>query len=261
MKKALFILAILVVTLSTAFAVIPADVNLPLEEALRSSADANTQASLTVNEIREDDARVTGAVISGAYRKTGSKNSVGLILDRAAYEYGDGARPVTRAEGKLDLDLTKTFPRYQINLFVPQLDSLLSIMARQFAKRYGNAVTIKIKTAEKKKDAEGNWAQVRGTASFVVDMTKLPAGMAADNVFFQSGELTLDVNVTTGMSYDLAVVTNPQYRGFRAGETGLKEYLAKVVARDQATLKEVEELYRRIDKNVGPIVEATVSPF
>jgi uncharacterized protein YxeA len=261
MKKVFFVLAILAVTVTSALAVLPSEVNAPLADALRSFADANTQASLEVNEIREDEARTLGAVIQGAYQKTGSKNSVRLELERADYSYGDGTAPTTHATGHLALDLTKTLPRFQINLFVPQLDSLLSIMARQFAKRYGNAVTIKIKTAEKKKDAEGNWAQVKGSASFAVDMAKLPAGMAADNVFFQSGSITLDVNVTTGMRFDVTLVTNPLYRGFRAGEDGLKEKLAKVAARDEATLKEVEELYRRIDKNVGPIVEATVSPF
>jgi hypothetical protein len=261
MKKLLPLFAALALTATTALAVTLAEVNPPLEDALRSLGDANTQASLKLEELTADDARATAAVLSGAYQKAGSKNSVRFLLDRAEYAYGDGSAPTTRATGTLELDLTKTFPRYQINLLVPQLDSLLSIMARQFAKRYGNAVTIKIKTAEKKKDAEGNWAEVRGSASFSIDMAKLPAGTAEDNVFFKSGSITLDVNVTSGMRYDLTLVTNPAYRGFRAGEDGLKEKLEKVAARDEATLKEVEELYRRIDKNVGPVVEATVSPF
>lgn len=260
-RKILFVVAMLAITAGTVFAALPAEVNGPLDEKLRNLGDANTKASIEVVSLEEDEARTLNAEIRGAYEKAGSKNTVRLELEKAAYAYGDGSAPTTHAVGQLHLDLTKTLPRYQINLLVPQLDSLLSIAARQYAKRYGNAVTIKIKTAEKKKDAEGNWAYVKGTASFTVDMSKLPAGTAEDNVFFKSASLTLEVNVTTGMRYELNLVTNPAYRGFRGGEDGLKERLAKIAARDAGALAEVEDLFHRIDKNVGPIVEATVSPF
>ncbi|RZA04483.1 MAG: hypothetical protein EOP11_15010 [Proteobacteria bacterium] len=261
MKKISLLLLLCLSNADLGFAATPAELNPIFNDALRSLGDANTVSSLQLESATVNEARASDLVLSANYQKTGPQNSVRLAVEKAVYAYGDGSAPTTAITGRLDLDFTKTLPRYQINLFVPQLDSLLSLMARQFAKKYGNAVTIKIKTTEKKKDEAGNWASVRGTASFTVDMKKLPAGMAADSVFYQSGSISLNVEVTKGMAFEMSLVTNPAYRGFLEGEAGLKEKLAKVSARDAEVLKEIEELYRRIDKNLSPLVEGNFSPF
>lgn len=237
------------------------ELNAELDNVLRSLRDQRTEASLTVVELETNETRALRARVTGSYQKTGPANTFRLEVTDATYFYGDGSAPTTHAVGRLDIDLTKVLPRTQINLFVPQIDSLLSLMARQWAKKYGNAVSIKVKTTEKKKDEQGNYISIKGMASFSVDMAKLPAGMKPEEVFAKSGSLTLDVNVTKGMGIDLTLVTNPVYKGFQAEERGLKEILDKLLARDPELLKEIESMYRDLDKNVTPIVDGGVSLF
>jgi hypothetical protein len=216
-------------------------------EVLQSYQNAQTQAKLEFISITSDDQRVNAGQVNAFFKKVGTKNILTLKLDSVKYAYNAGKNPTTAIAGSLGVDLTKLFPAGDLNGLMEDMDSTVKALADDYIRDYGPAVTLVTVTTEKNKDAAGNYVSVKCHTSLKIDLAQLPASKKVEDQVITGAEIDLVVEATTGLTFKGDVYSNTGYKGFRAGELGLKESLDKLLARDPVAIDQVKAFFNKLN--------------
>ncbi|UOE99937.1 hypothetical protein [Bdellovibrio reynosensis] len=191
----------------------------------------NTVMQLFFTELNLDDQKTIDMGISGILTKDGPDNNLILNLQNAAYHYGDGSAPWFTGDLFLKLNLVKTFGQNTLNLYANELEKIANEMAAEYGKKYGDAITFDIAMDDVKKDVNDNVIMARMHLNARIDFSKLPASLDPKEVEFTSIRTQLSA-AQTGLAGKILVGLNPLYKGFHSGESGLKNYLEKLLNDD-----------------------------
>jgi len=221
--------------------------NAEISRILAPFQNEKTVAKLEFQDIRTNETHTLALALNGLYRKFGSQNRLEIRLDNVSYNYGNGTAPTTNVVGGIGIDLTKLMPQEDINLIVPEVESMLQNVAQSYARDYGDAVNISAKVLDKQQDAAGNYVSIKVSLSAKIDLLKLPESMPVQEVLFTGAEATLNVNVTEGIELALTLVSNPFYKGFQRNGKGLKDSLDELLARDPEQIRQIQSLFKSLD--------------
>lgn len=255
MNKLLVITAIYISILANAVAAPNkvGQINAELQKLLTSFQTSRTEASLNFKDVRTNVKEALAMSLAAFYRKTGAKSEFSFQLKNLSYE--QSPRPTTKGEGFVKTNLTKLFPQEDLNQMLPGVESTVNLLAQTFAAKYGQAGNLTAKVTELKQDAAGNYVGIEAKISFQLDYAKLPAKIAKDEVMFDRGQLNFSLNTTQGLRFTFEFVSNKDYKGFRAGEKGLKEYIDSLQAGDAKTLDEIKAMFRQLDEGAEGLAE------
>lgn len=212
-----------------------------------------TKATLAFSKLETNPERVQAIKMNGLYRKVGDTNKLQIKVDDLSYDYGDGKTPTTKLKGSIRFDFTKAFSQDMINSLVKDADKFITQNAVSYFEEYGEAATVSVTEIENKQDEAGNYVATKGTINGAIDLTKLPEGKAVDSILFTSIKLSLSLDVKKGVAVDAVLVSNPLYKGFFRDD-GLKEEIEKLLAKDPAALKQIQELFSQIDAGAASLV-------
>jgi hypothetical protein len=249
MKKiyVLSIAALGFVGLSTASASnIVSQLNAEIAALLAPLTDADTQASLSFSDIRVDAEKALFVSGSAAIHQTGARTSLGVTIDEAAYDFGDGTAPNLVVTGSLSTDLRKILPQEEINSLVPSLKDAIEDLAKSYLAEFGEAASVKAEITGLEQDQDLNYVAGQGRVSVSIDLDRLPAGMAKEAVPATSIDVFVNLNVATGSSFSLKVIMNPAFEEFADESEGLKDYLDKLLARDAETLESLRSGFEQL---------------
>jgi hypothetical protein len=217
----------------------------------------NTEKSLAKVEfvkIETNDVRATDVNMNAHYKKVGSENTLEISLNKLSYHF-DAVNPLTKLNAKIGLDLTKYATPEQLDFYVEIAQDLLQAIVTESLKEYGTAARVKLDILEKTKDEAGHYATLKARAELKVIMSELPEKTPISEVFVKEVRLQVNINVKTGTSVNLILVSNPAYKGFNTDEMGLKEYLDALKKADPKLVSEFESIIADLDKMATSIVE------
>lgn len=224
------------------------DLNQIAVEVLQPYQNDNTQANLEFVTVNANDQHVLQGQAHAFFQKVGTKNTLSLKLDDVNYAYNNGQTPSAQIKGALGIDLSKLFPQEDLNNLASDLDGTVKALADDYIKDYGAAVTLNTETKELNKDAAGNVVSAKAVVTLSFDYSKLPANQKAEDIVIKSALIDLGLNVKTGLTFSGTVQSNPAYKGFKAGEIGLKESLDLMLKRDPAALQKVKDFFNKLNE-------------
>lgn len=234
-----------------------AELNVELARLLGPFQNATTMAQLVFRTVETNAEHALKLEASGRYFKVGSQNQLDLNLEDLSYNYGDGSAPTTKMKLFVGTDLTKLLSQEDLNRIVPEAEKMVEGMAKEYAREYGDAVTVVAQVTEKTQDQQGNYTGVKARISGKIDLTKLPAGKTVDSVFATDADLSLSIDLKTGMRAELVIVSNPAYKAFQSDEKGLKDYLDSLLKRDEKSLSELVRIFQQLDSSAGEFVNGS----
>lgn len=257
MKKTLFALGLGLVAATVAIAA-PTDavkqLNDEIVRILAPFQNPVTKASMNFKTIKTDSVRALEVKLGALYRKIGEQNKLEVKIDDISYAYGNGKAPATKFRGSLGIDLTKLISQKDLNEIIPGIEQMIQDMAKDFISEYGDAATVVAKVTEKRTDAEGNYTSIKAYINARIDLSKLPAEVKLEDVLFTNAMLNVSLDVKKGAGLSASIISNPEYKGFREDQRGLKEMLDKLLERDPAQIKEIEDLFKSLDDMAGSVV-------
>jgi hypothetical protein len=216
--------------------------------------NATTQASVVFKKIKTDDVRALKLKMSGDYKMTGTANTLEVKLADLSYKYGDGTAPRTHAKAFLGFDLTKVLPQDELNQLIPQLQDLLQQSVAEYTQAYGTASKITLNITDEQKDAQGNYVSLKAVIKFSVDLDQLPASTPKNTVMISDAQLKLALDLKKGLVVDAVIISNPAYSDFQTDQTGLKEYLDKLLAQDKDTLQQFAGIVQELNSLATEVV-------
>lgn len=216
-------------------------------EILQAYQNDKTQAELKFITVNSSADHALQGKANAFFKKVGTKNTLSLKLDDVSYAYNEGKNPTTQISGSLGVDLTKLFPREDLNGVMDDMDSTVKALADDYIREYGAAVSLVTATTEKNKDAAGNFISVKCKVTLRIDLSLLPANKKAEDVVITGASVDLIVTATTGLGFSGEVYSNTGYKGFRAGELGLKESLDKLLTKDPAAIQQVKDFFNKLN--------------
>lgn len=254
MKKYLVLsMACLTVSATALAAASLKELNAEIKSALSGFQNSRTQASLVIKEARTNSKQALGLAVKALYKKAGSRSEFTVQLDNLSYQYG--SRPTTKGNGTIKIDLTKLMPQEELNQMIPGLQTMVEGLASTFAAKYGQAGNLIARVSDLQQDDQGNYTALKASVTFQLDYAKLPASVQKEDVMFDSGRFAFTLNVKQGVTFNFEMVSNSSYKGFRAEEKGLKEYIEALLNRDARTLEEIQKMFRQLDEGAAGIVE------
>lgn len=225
-----------------------ADLNAAVTEILKPFNDAVTQATFVFNRLELNAQRATQADVSVSFDKQGPDGKASIKVDRLAYSYPEepAALPQTEGRFKLGFNLRNVLTQKQINKFGPQADKLVAELLSEYIGKYGDAVTLDAGVRNKRTDAEGNLTGLRLLIAVKFDLSKLPEGVDPKTIEFI--EIGLDAEITlNGLEAAFNLVSNPNASSFDREQTGLKETVEQLLARDPKAMREISRMVKQID--------------
>ena len=222
------------------------ELNANIAQLLQPFKNGRTEASLVVQKADLVKQRLVNVAAAASYRKQGEV-PFSLQLKELRYTYGDGSKPTTKGSGSIGIDLGKVLGQNDLNSLIPMVEMLMAGALKNLVGHYGAAAKIDGGITDKNKDAAGNYVSMSGAISFTVDPAKLPANLRRDDIMLAKGFIGISLHINRGLSFEIELVSNPGYKGFRAEEKGLKEYLEALLKRDAKTLNELVTIFRQID--------------
>lgn len=202
-----------------------------------------TVLALQFKDLNVDSVRALDFGLNALIAKKGPENDLVLRLQNASYHYGDGSNPTLKGDLSIRLDFVKTFGQNSVNEIGENLEEMVTSTTRDISKRYGSAATLDIAVENLTKDVQGNFESAIMRFNLTIDYTKLPANLKIEDVELKSIRARLAINAH-GARAKVQVVLNPLYSRFQADQTGLKEFIEKL-------LNEDSELYQQIYKNAS----------
>lgn len=254
MKKFLLIPLFAASTAIAAVAGNVAELNAEILKVLAPFQSENTVAEMKFSKAETNAERALSLAVSALYKKVGTQNTLTIDLKNIAYEYGNGTNPTTNVNAFLGLDLTKVLSQEDINQIIPNVEDMINQFKGDLVGQYGDALTIEVKISDRTQDEAGNYTGVKGQIDFAFDFAKLPEGQKKEDIVVKSGSASLAVNVKTGFSINATVVSNTEYKGFQGDNEGLKELLDKFLARDQSTMDQLQEAFRKMESLADQVV-------
>lgn len=231
------------------------DLNAEVVNLLTPFQNDQTKAELVFDDIQTNATNALALRLHASFDKIGSVNTLNLKVDELSYDYAGGIAPTTVIRGSIGLDFTKMFAPEEINELTNDLEATLKEYAGGYIEEYGSAVTIKALIDQRTTDTAGNTVSMSGVMSFAIDLGKLPANKKVEDVMLSSGQMTFKADFKTGASLDVRMTSNPAYHGFREDESGLKDILDRLLARDPDLMSQLSDLVGMIDGYAGNVVE------
>jgi hypothetical protein len=250
----LTLVAALALAAPSAFAAydVPA-INAYLADSLRQLQEPNTQATFAIDQLDANSERINSGSAHGSFAKTLTTGSSELVLDKISYNNPVGGPTVVAGNGHVTTKLSAILPTFTWNILVPQMESLLNIGFRQFARPYGNSVSFKVKVKNIGKDARGNYNSFLAEANFKIDLAKLPAGVDPGTVMATEGSLTVDAKLNEGMVFQFSLTANPAANGWYSKKESLKDVLDGLQARDSKSPERILAFYKYLDKKLSAL--------
>jgi hypothetical protein len=230
------------------------EVNSAIQQILAQFQNRLTAVKVEFKKIEIDDVRAKEAEVTIGYKKSGSVTTLELNIPKLSYDYGDGTAPTTKLRGQLKLDLTKVFSQREINDLVPSLEQAILDTAAGMTEEYGDAISMDVKITDKKQDEQGNYVSMKGRLKFKFDFAKLPPNRPKNKVLLSAGQIDVNLNVQTGVGFNVSIVSNPEFDGFKKDNDGLKEYLEKLLAKDPEVLNSISRMVFSLDNSAERIV-------
>lgn len=220
-----------------------ARLNAAIADLLKPLNTPVSKAALVFYAVKTNAERAVEASVGISYERSGKKNRLVIKPQTAAkptasYGYAEdaGARPVTTVNVEFEYDLLKMFSQQRLNQLGPSANELAESFARDFGKEYGAAATISAEPPAVVRDAKGDIESLSMTLGAAIDLAKLPATIKAEDVPFTEIQASLAIGRRGGGLF-ARVASNPAGKSFQRGQTGLKEMLDKLVARDPAEMR------------------------
>lgn len=209
-----------------------------------------TQAKLEFRNVEQNATNVLDAELVGFFQKVGPNDTANLIIDTVRYESapGKGQAPLTTARASLNLNFANLVGQDTINDMVPDLPEIVAGMIAEQAGAYKDALVVNAQLDRTDKDADGNFVLVTGNLTISVDFAKLPQNVTKEDVPATEASLNFEFQPTKGISMVFQARSNPDYKGFRADQKGLKEYLELLLTRDTETLEALNKGFTALDQ-------------
>lgn len=258
MKKLMLApLALLAAGVAVASTLAVTELNAEVAKLLAPFQNANTTASVVFSKLETNAERALSGGVAVLFKKVGTQNTLEIAIPELSYDFGNGTAPTTKLNGAIKLDLTKVIPQDQLNEMIPSAEETILGLAQGFAEEYGEAATVEAKVTEKNQDANGNYVSLKGTLSFNLDLAKLPATVKAEDVPVLSGTVLIGLDVNTGAVISAVVVSNPSYKRFQKDNTGLKEVVDRLLAKDPELLRQIGDALQSIDEFADSFVNGS----
>lgn len=228
--------------------------NQEIKKILSPFQNEKTVANLFFSDIQTNQERALAVKLNGLYKKTGEANKLVVNVDNVSYAYGDGKNPTTNIKGSIGIDLTKIIPQKDLNEMIPSIEDFIKETSKSFTEKYGEAATVDAKVLKKKKNTAGDYTFISLKVSLKLDFAKLPADVKLEDVEIKSAVITAAIDFKKGVTLEAQAISNPDYKGFRSDQKGLKETLDALLSRDAEQLKDIEDLFKSLDEMAGGIV-------
>lgn len=222
------------------------ELNKAIEEVLAPYNNNLTSAKVRVSRAETNADRAVAVEATVDYSKKGPDGDAVIKIEPVKYDYPIGGEPKTEANVSMKFNLLNVMTRDQINQMGPQADKMIAYFAKDWMKRYGPAAKIDARITRKDVDAQGNLTALGLSLGFSLDLAKLPKGMDPKGEPLVEAHLTLDVALD-GLDGKLTFTSNKDARSFERGQTGLKEHIDRLVARDPKELAEIARYVKSID--------------
>ncbi|WP_413290402.1 hypothetical protein [Bdellovibrio sp. HCB337] len=213
----------------------------------------NTTLKLEFTDLNVDSVRALDFGVSALVSKKGTSNELVMKLENAAYHYGDGKTPTVTGDLSVQLDLVKALGQEVLNGAAKDFETLLQEISQEYTQKYGNAATVNGKVEDVQTDAAGNIESAKLRIEAVVDFSKLPADLSANDVEFQSLQVALTAS-KTGFKGSLKVVVNPLNKSFQTDQPGLKELIEKILSEDAETYQGISDAIQVLNSVADSIV-------
>lgn len=185
----------------------------------------------------------------------GAANELVLKSEGISYHYGNGSTPTVNADLSLKLNLLKVFGQDVLNQAANDFEEIVASASQEYAKKYGQAVTVDAKVFEVLKDNAGNVTSAKVRIGAVIDMSKLPEGLEIADIEFQSFQAELHINAG-GMGGRFNLVMNPLYKSFQSDEPGLKEIIESLLNEDAKIYADLTEFAEILHNVANSLVNA-----
>lgn len=208
-----------------------------------------TSIELAFTDLNINERRTLDFGVAANIRKIGEKNELILKADDIAYHFGNGWNPTVTGRLSVKLDLVKALGQTALNEYAADLERMVQDFAASYTQQYGEAITVRAKVEELKKDAQGNVESAKIRLAAAINFNKLPAGMNAEDVEFKNFAARLSIT-RTGLGGGIRVTLNPLNKSFNPEEPGLKEWIEKLLNDDQQTYEQIGEMVALLN-NLG----------
>lgn len=253
-KSALALSLALVSSFAFAASLSVPDVNAKVAELVKPFNNATTTLQVAFKTLNFDAIKTLDFEFSGSVAKVGTVNTAKLDFQSVRYQTDAAGNPILSVELNASMDFVKALGQDIINAYANELDVALVDIAKDFTKGYGAALVFKSETKEKIVDAKGDVEALKVILTATLDPAKLPAPQTEEDAEFRSFNVVVTAT-RTGAHVSGEAVLNPGYRGFQAGQDGMKEYAEKVMADDPATLQLVQYYLAIADSLAEQLVE------
>jgi hypothetical protein len=244
------------VTFAAAQLISKDEVNAKVASLLAPFNDQVTRVNLAFTDLNIDSEKTLDFGLLGSVWKIGPKNE--LNLDLKSFEYHYLPSPHGAFSGSLGLDLIKLLGQEEFDSMADGLAGVVTEAAKDAVTEYGDAVTIKAAVEELNKDAEGHALNARMHFEAVIDLSKLPASVKIEDVEVKNLKIVASIS-RTNIALDAAFDLNPEYKGFKADQDGLKGFIEKLLADDAETYEAVVGVIRVLNDFAASAVGAKSS--
>lgn len=162
-------------------------VNRQLTELYREFNNNLTGLSFLFERLSVIDGLLTDGKLAGTYTKTGTVNELRLQLNSLSFNQDDALRPTVDLDTRFDIDMVKAAGQDSLNEFGPTSREFVEEFLADFLEEYGDAATVTGEVTKEIYDSNNNLVEVAFEVAVDVDMTKLPDGVTANDVFIISG--------------------------------------------------------------------------
>ncbi|MGZ3773651.1 MAG: hypothetical protein ACXVCY_15095 [Pseudobdellovibrionaceae bacterium] len=200
-----------------------------------------TSIALKFKALNVDSVRALDFGFDALVTKKGPENNLVFHAKNLSYHYGNGTNPTMSGNLFLSLDLEKAFGSNTMNQAGTELDKMIKNFASDFGKKYGDALTLDVAMDELNKDAQGNVKYVRVHLNANIDLNKLPSDIPSKEVEIKTINVRLAIS-KYGVNANARVVLNPSFKYYQPDQTGLKEYIEKLLNQDNETYQRLSDM-------------------
>ena len=258
MKKICSVLIFSFLSISQSFAndVLLEDVNNQFESILQPFQNSQTKAQIQFNDMAFDAEKAKKISLKAYFEKKGKSDNIILSVNHLSYDHTILDKPLTAVDGSFGINISKLLEQEKLNQVIPLLKDMFDKFSDEYAKNiYGDAMDINAVITSLHQDSERNYVGLAALITANIDLQNLPEHTKLNEVMFKSASVALEFDVHRGLHFQAFLVSNPQYERFDATKSGLKEKLEKLASGDHQVIRDIKEIFERIDSEVSTFIE------
>ncbi|MGZ3775776.1 MAG: hypothetical protein ACXVCY_18400 [Pseudobdellovibrionaceae bacterium] len=230
------------------------EVNQKIAEILRPYNDQNSETILKFKDLNVDEDRALDFGLNAFIAKQGLHNKAILKLHNISYHYGDGSNPTASGEVTLNMDMVKAFGQSSLDAIGENIEEYIKETAAEAGKKYGEAANIQVTVDDFQKDSEGHFESAQVRVSIYIDLNKLAQSEKVEDVEFKSLKIKFAVNRNL-IRAKAQMVLNPLYKRFNKDQSGLKEFIEKLLNNDQELYNDINRTFESLNSIIQSIVD------